>query len=41
MVKETALLRITSLIISGVVGIILALKGYGLLEFGLAAGALY
>ena len=28
MVKETALLRITSLIISGVVGIILALKGY-------------
>ena len=28
MVKETALLRITSLIISGVVGIVLALKGY-------------
>ena len=28
MVKETALLRITSLIVSGVVGIILALKGY-------------
>ena len=28
MVKETALLRITCLIVSGVVGIILALKGY-------------
>ena len=41
MVKETALLRITCLIVSGVVGIILALKGLCLLEFGLAASALY